>query len=346
MAVKVDVSALSAGLKETREDYEMIFGQKLVNGFAAKDDMVSVPVVDKFALTREELGNVTQPGRTGSLNNPDHTLWTYKERIAQLNPAKVDIYMDEVQLHSLAVSFLAKKQPKDPRDIHSFAGQQYLMSRIFARINKEMANAIYKGALLTGYDDTDATTKATSVFQGGLNLFDGLKTKQLLGYATSGTGWVGDIPSGNKVSSPESTMSASVILAELKKLETLIYANQDLRVAEEEVGGSVFIDPLWFGYISDALDALTYKPDQVVYRDGADYVFKKLNNTRIKKREYMAGAANMFWTVNDNLFYLHQDTEEDVPQFKIQEKDRGIQILIDWEANVDYADGRYIALYK
>lgn len=346
MAVKVDVSALYAGLQENREDYEIIFGEYMVNGFAAKADMVSLPIVDKTTLVREVLGNVTQPGRTGTINNPDHSLWIYKQRTAQLTPAKADIYLDEVQLHKLAISFLANKKRADPRDIHSFAGQDYLMAQITKRIGKEVSNAVYRGALGYGYDDEDAGTIATSSFQGGLNLFDGLKTKILLGYATSGTGWVGDIPSGNKVSSPESTMSASVVLAELKKLETLIYANQDLRVAEEEVGGKVFIDPLWFGYIGDALDALTYKPDQVVYRDGADYVFKKLGKTRIIKREYMAGAANMFWSVNDNLFYLHQDTEEDIPKMKIQEVGRGIQILIDWENNVDYADGRYLALYK
>lgn len=347
MSVKVDVSALYAGLQENRQDYELIFAQKLVNGFAAKLDMISLPVVGRMNLVREELGNVTQPGRTGSINNPDHTVWNYKQREAKLSPAKVDVYIDEEQLHTLAVSFLARKQSKDPRDIHSFAGQQYLMSRLIAKTGKEVSAAIYRGALGYGYDATDASTKATSVFQGGLNLFDGLKVKFLSGYATSGTGWVGDIPSANKVTGAASTMSASVVLAELTKLQDLIYSNQDLRVAEEEVGGSVYIDPVWFGYIGDALDALTYKPDQVVKDNGnGEYVFKKLKKTVIKKREYMAGAANMFWTVNDNLFYLHQDTEEDVPQIKIQEVGRGLQILIDWENNVDYADGRYVALYK
>lgn len=346
MSLKVDVSALATGLKENREDYEKIFAQKLVNGFAAKADMVSMPVVQKMALVREELGNVTQPGRTGVINNPAHTLWTYKERVAELKPAKVDISMDEDQLYKLAIGFLAKKQPADPRDIHSFAGQQYLMSRIFARIGKELANAVYKGTLGFGYDDTDSGTIATSAFQGGLNLFDGLKVKHLMGYATSGTGWVGDIPSGNKVSGPAGSMTAAVVLAELAKLQDMIYANQDLRVAEEEVGGTVWIDPVWFGFIGDALDALTYKSDLVVTPSGSDYVFKKLKKTRIIKREYMAGSANMFWSTPDNVFYLHQDTEEDIPKMKIQEVGRGIQILIDWESNVDYADGRYVALYK
>lgn len=346
MAVKVDVSALYTGLRENREDYAVIFAQKMVNGFDAKMDMTTMPVIQKVALVRELLGNVTQPGRKGTLNNPDHTIWQYKERVAELKPAKVDLYLDEDMLYKLAISFLAKKQPADPRDIHSFAGQQYLMAQLFKKIQKEQAAAVYRGALGYGYDNTDATTQATSMFQGGLNLFDGLAIKLLQGYATSGTGAVGDIPAGNKVSGAAGSMTTSNILSELQKLQDLVYNNQDLRVAEAEVGGKVFIDPVWFGYIADALDALPYKADLVVRPDGDGYVFKKLQNTKIVKREYMAGAGNMFWATNDNLFYLHQDTEEDIPKMKIQEKDRGIQILIDWEVNVDYADGRYIALYK
>lgn len=346
MGVKVDVSALATVLTENRQDYEKIFGQKLVNGFAAKADFVSLPVVQKMALVREELGNVTQPGRTGVINNPAHTLWTYKERIAELKPAKVDVTLDEDQLYKLAISFLAKKEPADPRNIHSFAGQQYLMSRLFAKIGKEVNAAIYKGAIGYGYDSTNSGTIATSAFQGGLNLFDGLAVKLLTGYATSGTGAVGDIPSGNKVSGAAASVTVSNVLVELAKLQDLIYNNQDLRVAEEEVGGTVFIDPVWFGYISDALDALTYKSDLVVTPSGNDFVFKKLKKTRIIKREYMAGAANMFWATPDNVFYLHQDTEEDIPKIKIQEIGRGIQILMDWQNNMDYADGRYLALYK
>ncbi len=342
MAVKVDVSALAVGLQENREDYEKIFAQKLVNGFAAKGDMISMPVVQKMALVREELGNMTQPGRTGAINNPTHTLFTYKERIAELKPAKVDVYFDEVQLYKLAISFLAKKGAADPRDIHSFAGQQYLMSRVLARIGKEVNNAIIKGVAGFGYDAGDTQT----AFQGGLNLFDGLNFKFLAGYATSGPGFVGDIPAGNKVTGAAATVTAANILAELTKIQNLIYNNQDLRVAEDEVGGTLFVDPAFFGFIADALDALPYKADSVVTPSGDGFTFKKLKKTNIIKREYCAGTDNMFWSLKDNLFYLHQDTEEDIPKIKIQEKDRGLQLLMDWENNVDYADGRYLVLYK
>lgn len=340
--IKVDVSALHAGLTENRKDYETIFSQKLVNGFAAKNDMVSLPVVQKVTLVREELGPVSQPGRTGEINNPNHTLWTYKERTAELKPAKADIAIEEVQLNKLAVSFLAKKEPADPRDLHGFAGQRYLMARIIDKIRKEQSAAIIKGQLGYNYDSENKQ----SLFQGGLNLFDGLGLKFLTGYATSGTGAVGDIPSGNKVTGAASSVSASNILTELGKLQDLIYNNQDLRVAEDEVGGRVWIDPVWYGYALDALDALPYKQDLVVRQENGRLVFKKLRNTEIVKREYMAGVQNMFWSLTDNIFYLHQDTEEDIPTIEIQKVGRGLQILIDWQSNVDYADGRYVALYK
>ncbi|MDR6194736.1 hypothetical protein [Siphonobacter sp. SORGH_AS_0500] len=63
----------------------------------------------------------------------------------------------------------------------------------------------------------------------------------------------------------------------------------------------------------------------------------------------MADAGDqMFWTLNDNIFYLHADNTAngDITSIKFQEVGRGVQILMDWENSMDYADGRLIVLYK
>ena len=350
MSSTIDVSALNARMKEKAIDFQTIFGQRLANGFHAKGDFVSLGIKDKVTLTRETMSNITQPGKTGELNNKEGNFVEYKQRTGELKPAKVDLYIDELMLEKLSTSFLANRQPADPKDIHSLAGADYIMSRVIAQIGQEVNAAIYRGQLGYGYDDTTDALKKSTRFQGGLNLMDGLGLKFTQGYATSGAGAVGDIPGANKVTGAASSMSEAVVLAELKKMEDVIinsghlesYAYDD----PDAPTASLYINGATKMFLADALDNLTYKATKLVEPDGDGFRFKKLPKVKIKARRWMSGVANMFFSPDDNLFYLHQDVDEDIPAIKFQEVGRGIQILIDFKLGVDYADGRSIVLWK
>jgi hypothetical protein len=340
----VDNSLLAASLKENKMDFEKIFSLKVRDGFAAaRRTMTPMGIDQKVSLKRDFLTNLTQPGRTGAINNSTDFI-SHKERIPELKPAKVDMYMDEVALYNLRVSFLNNLAPADVNDIYSIAGQEHIMGKVIGQIAKEVMAAVYKSAL--GY----AASGNTTAFQGGLNLFDGLGVKFLTGYATSGTGWVGDIPGTNKVTAAGSLTESNVI-AELKKMFELIYTTPHMYdvaisdAAEDE--NALIIPPAYFLAMVNALDALTYKSNQLVEQglDGV-YRFKALPNVKIKQETFMSGVDNMFWTPKANLFYLHSMASNDITSIKFLEQGRGVQILIDWEQNVDYADGRLIALYK
>ncbi|MDR6194737.1 hypothetical protein [Siphonobacter sp. SORGH_AS_0500] len=262
MANLVNVEALSQNLKESKKDYEKIFSLKVANGFDAKKDFVVAPVKQGMELIRDELRTLTQPGRTNQINPTPGPILTQKSRKPVLAPAKVDLLLDEQQLYQLSISYLGQRQPGDPSDFASFAGRAYLMGRIFDGIGQEVNNAIYGGQL--GYQ---ASGNATA-FQGGLNLFDGLGLKFLTGYATSGTGAVGDIPGVNKVTNPVATLTEANILGELKKIVTLIISNKTL-VRYKNAPASFFISDTQEMLILNALDNLPYKADQVVtYKDG------------------------------------------------------------------------------
>jgi hypothetical protein len=332
MAV-VDLTALSENLTKDKTDYEKIFGLKMASGFAAKGDFVVLGINQEIELVRDELSNLTQPGRTGTTNFTTQAI-KQKSRKGSLKPAKVDLKLTEVELYNLRTSYLGRKEKADPKDIHSLAGRTYIMGRVFDRIGKEVNRAIYKGV----EDRTNGT-------QGGINLFDGLNFKFVQGFTVVGSGGVEDIPAGNKVTSPAGTMTAAVILAELKKMVELILANEDL-VEYRDEAASLFMNPIWFQWILDALDSALTNGSQVVTKKGDKLFLNALPGTEIKPRVYMIGVSNMFWTVDGNLFYLHQDTEEDIPRMKFQEVDRDLKILIDFEVNVEYADGRLIVLWK
>ena len=96
----------------------------------------------------------------------------------------------------------------------------------------------------------------------------------------------------------------------------------------------------------NALDSALSNGSQVVSKQGNNYVFNLLPNTIIKPRTYMIGVDNMVWSPDGNLFWLHQDVDTDIPRIKFQEVDRDLKILMDFELNVEYADGRVIVLYK
>lgn len=340
----IDNSLLAVELREKKKDYEKIFSLKVRDGFAsARNTFTTMGIDQKVGLKRDFLSNLTQPGRTGAINNSTSFL-QHKERIPDLKPAKVDIYLDEVALYKLRTSFLNDREPASVDDIHSIAGRNYIMGKIMKQIGKEVMSAIYSSAL--GF----AAVGNTTAWQGGLNLFDGLAVKFLTGYATSGTGWVGDIPGANKVTAAGSFTQSNAI-AEVQKMFELIYdtpAMYDVATSEEaEDENSLILPPSYMKKLIMALDALTYKKDQLV-EQGPDgiYRFKALPNVKIKAEKFMQDVDNMFWSPKINLVYLHAMSDNDVTSIKFQEVGRGIQILIDWEQNVDYADGRQIALYK
>lgn len=329
----VDVSALSDFLTKDRKDYGKIFGLKMADGFAAKGDFVRLGINQEISLVRDELDNLTQPGRTGTTNFST-TFIKQKERIGKLKPAKVDLKLTEEELYKLRVSYIGQREPGNPRDINSLPGRNYIMNRVMMGIGREINRAIFKGV----------ENRATGV-QGGLNLFDGLDFKLTAGYTSVANGGVEDIPAANKVTGAAASVTEANILGELKKMVSLIYSSSTLIEYKDE-NASLFIPPLWYQFMVNALDSALSNGSQVVSKQGNNYVFNLLPNTIIKPRTYMIGVDNMVWSPDGNLFWLHQDVDTDIPRIKFQEVDRDLKILMDFELNVEYADGRVIVLYK
>ena len=65
----VDVSLLSTNLKESKLDYEKIFGLMLKDGFAPIPGVTRLPIKQKVELMRKVNSPITQPGRTGAPGN-------------------------------------------------------------------------------------------------------------------------------------------------------------------------------------------------------------------------------------------------------------------------------------
>jgi hypothetical protein len=346
MAGFVDSSQLSAELNESKEDFKKIFGIKVRDGFGrAKERLTPLKIDQKVGLKREFMTNLTQPGRTGEINNSTEFL-SFKERIPELKPAKVDIFLDEIALYKLRTSFMNDVEGADVNDIYSLAGREHIINAVFKQIGKEVHSAIYNGQEGFGL----VANTPSSLFQGGLNLFNGLGVKMLKGLATTGPGAVGDIPAANVAVNTAAAFNSTNALAELKKVLDVIYDTphlHDLASSDDPADAcELVISPQYFRAISEALDNLLHKPNQLVMEDGADFVFKALPRVRIVKETFMSGVENMTFSPKSNLFWLSPMVAEDVTSIKFQEEGRGLQIMIDWECNVDYADGRNIVRYK
>jgi hypothetical protein len=346
MAGIVDSTLLSTELQESKMDFKKIFGLKVRDGFGrAKERLTPLKIDQKVSLKRDFLSNLTQPGRTGAINNAPDFL-TVKERIPELKPAKVDMFLDEIALYKLRVGFLNEVEGADVNDIYSIAGQTYIMNSVFKQIGKEMHAAIYGGVEGFGF----VANTPSSLFQGGLNLFNGLGVKMLKGVATSGVGFVGDIPAANVAVGTAGSFTSTNAIAELKKMLDVIYDTphlHDLAISDDAADAcELVISPQYFRAIAEALDNLTYKSNQLVMESGADYVFKALPNVKIVKETFMTGVENMTFSPKANMLWLSPMVADDVTSIEYQKQGRGLQIMIDWECNVDYADGRQIARYK
>lgn len=333
MAGFVDTSALSENLNIDKKDYEKIFGLKMASGFDAKQDMTVLGINEEVELIRDEISNITQPGRTGTTNFTQDVI-TQKSRIGKLKPAKVDLKLTEQVLYSLRTSYLGRREPGDSKDIHSLPGRTYIMGKVFQGIAKEVNRAIFKGV----------ENRATGV-QGGVNLFDGLNFKFTQGYTTVANDGVEDIPAGNKVTGAVATVSEANILGEIKKMVEVIISSETLVEYKDDDAG-LYLPPIWYQWALNALESQLSNGSQVLTKKGDKLMINALPNTELKPRTYMIGVNNMFWTLNGNMFYLHQDVETDIPRIKFQEADRDLKIFIDFEVNVDYADGRLVVLYK
>lgn len=332
MANVLTVTQLAAELTRNVADYQKIFGLKMLNGFGAKADFTVLPVLDRVALVRDTVGEVVQPGKTGTENFTDNVIGL-NNRWGETKPFKADIRISELELDSWSKLWLAKKNPNDPNDIYSFAAQEYYMSRIMASIGRSLMKTIYKGV----YNPAGGV--------GGVHIADGLKLLFAQGIATTGPGWVGDIPAA-QVATAATTINASNVVAELQKLVDIIIANETLFQYTEE-SADFFIDPVLWSALVNAYNAapLTFGSQVVSKGEGNNFNFNLLPGTTLKPRMWLYGEQKMVWTPTGNLFWLTQDgASGDIPSIVIEARGRNLYIYIDGKVGFNYADGRVLVM--
>ena len=320
----LNLGLLSAKLLENIADYQRIFSLNMANGFGAKSDplFTVLNIVEKVPLIRELSTPVVQPGRTGSTNFTNNAV-AYKERWGQLRPFKVDLKLDEKTIYAWSKTYLAKRKPTDPSDIYSMPALDMYMGAIMKQIGKDFNSILYSGVYNlagTGFND----------------VADGLQIQLQQGYATSGTGFVGDIPASNMTTSA-ATITQANILTEINNLAMAILTGLDV---PQEEDGTLCIDPLLYALMVNAVAAQLSNGSQVVYRDGADFRLSVLPNTVIKPKSWLKGTSKLLWTVNGNFFWLSPETSADVASIDIEKGERTIKIFIDGEVGFNYGDGR------
>lgn len=345
--MSVILTTLSAGLQERRDHYTEIFGVALDDGFAMQEDFVTWPVDQKYEIKRKILSNLTQPGKTDTINNKAGFL-EIKSNVGELAPGKVDIKWDEDDIEDVNNSFMQELGSSDPNDIHSIAGYDWIIENMFSQIGSEVAASLYKASLGFGFDNTNSTTIANSSFQSGLNLIDGLEAK-FDDAITAGT-----ILSTQVVT--KTTVTASNVLAELAKIFNKVNSFDYIRREMNNprmgrIGYSVYVPTEWEALIVQALEALPYKDTNTVALVDGNYVPTILKRTKLKFRSWMDGTGEAFFTPDDNLFFLTKkgvtgNSARSVCSFKAQEILRHLQMIIDWKYDVNYADPRFLVLYK
>lgn len=324
----LNLTLLQAKLQENVADYNKIFALRLANGFNYKNDplFTVLGVRDGVPLIREITTSVVQPGRKGTTNFTENAV-SLKNREAKLRPFKVDLRLDEQTLYTWSKNYIAKKKAADPTDIYSAPALDWYMGAIMRQIGKDFNTVMGSGV----YNASGTNLQDT---------VDGFFIKWTQGYATTGVGAVGDIPAANKVTAA-ATINQSNILAEINNMVMNIILQLDDAVNEE---GTLFMDPVLYAHLINAMNATLSNGDQVVFREGGVLKLSVLPNTVVKPYSWLKGTSGIVWTVNGNMFWLTPETELNVPSIQIEKADRALKIFMDGESGFDYADGRYMFL--
>lgn len=322
----LDLTKLSDKLKENIADYSQIFLLKQSNGFKIKQDRLftGFQIRDAIPLIRSSSDPMVQPGRTGTTNFKGGVSLANRE--GRLRPFKVDLKLDEKQIYAWSKTYLAKRTAVDSSDVYSFPAINWYMEQVTNQIGKDVHGAIYKGV----YNASDTSH---------LSITDGLDILFDQGYATSGTGFVGDIPTDNMVTAA-ATITQSNILSEIQALAMRYFEVMDEPLEEN---GVYAIDPMHYVMMINALNAQLSNGSQIVYRDGNTIKLSALPNVTIEPRSWLKGTGKHFLTLEGNLAVMGpEENTEDIPSIQIEKADRSIKIFIDGEFGINYCDGRVL----
>jgi hypothetical protein len=284
----LNLSLLASRLRENIADYSLIYQEKLANGFEIKKDplFLVIPTVDQVPLVRDSTGAILQPGRKGSTNFTNDFL-TLKNRMGILRPFKVDLQLDEITLYAWTKMYGSIRKATDPRDIYSFAAMDYYMSRVMSRMGRDTLDIIWDGV----YNPAGT---------GVADIADGFKLLLTQGYATSGTGFVGDIPAGN-MTTAAATINQSNILSEINNLVLQIVANIDVPTDED---ACLCLDPTTFVYLQNAMSMALSNGQAIVTMNNGEYRLAALPNTKVMARKWLKTPGKMMWTLNGNLVVI------------------------------------------
>lgn len=323
----LDLTKLADKLKENIADYSKIFMLKQSNGFGIKKDRLftGFQIRDKVPLIRASSDPMLQPGRKGGDPNFKGGV-ALANREGGLKPFQANLKLDEKQLYAWTKTYMAQRKPTDSSDIYSFEAMNWYMEQVFKQCGKDMHGAIYKGV----YNATGTSH---------VDIIDGLDILFDQGVATSGTGFVGDIPTANVVTAA-ATINASNILSEIQKLGMVFFDSLDEPNEEDAV---LALDPKHIVYIVQALDAQLSNNQQIVYRENGVLKLAMLPNVTIEPRSWLKGTDKQLLTVAGNLAVLGpEDTTEDIPSIKVETADRNMKIFLDGEIGINYCDGRML----
>lgn len=324
----INLANLAAKLKENIADYSTIYLQRLANGFDIRQDPLFTVIRgrDQVPLVRDFTASILQPGRTGTVNFTANA-FGLRNRMAQLRPFKADLQLSEQTIYSWSKLYGANRKPTDPTDIYSFPAMDFYMGRILARAGRDILSVLFNGVY-----NSSGTALA--------DIADGLKIHFTQGVATSGTGFVGDIPAGNVITAA-TTIDQTNVLSEINKFVLVMAADPDFPSDEP---ATLSLDPVTFVHMVNASNSALTNGAAIVTQVGGVWRLSAFPNTVIEAKKWLGTGGRMMWTIHGNLVMITPETDKDIPSIQVENSNRNIAIFLDGEVAYNYIDGRYILL--
>jgi hypothetical protein len=322
MAV-LNMANLSSQLKEIVEDSGLELGEKLSDGFGNMPYFTKLQTRDKIPLIADWTTSILQPGEKGTFN-PTTNPVSFKNRMGQIQPVKADLTFTEADMKAWRASYFAKVSGANPKSPYEFTFLQHVMQLLFKRIGNDIELVKYSGVL-----NTPGTTY--------LDIFDGLSIQLQQGIATTGTGWVGDIPVSNVLAYV--ALTKANILGQIELLvDKLSVANPNLIMQD----GVLLMAPEKYMMIARA-ERQTLSNGAMMFRNQSGELFlSDLPNYKVIPCNMLAGKDKLILTPGSNLFWLSNDLTNDIPSMEVEYAQRNIHVMLDFKAAINYGRGEFI----
>jgi hypothetical protein len=304
----VDLSALDVSLRQRKAKGEGLMVKKMTAGWDKVAGFKKLRVIDKIVLGSLAFKSLMQPGAKGTFN-PKANAMKVMARIGEVQPAKIDLLITEVERLELEATYFAEVEGTDGRDPENYMFADHIWEHVVDVAGIDTLRAVWVGELNpSGTDAVDACNGIVTLLDSAIAT-DELPESLILAHSESNF-----------------VITEDNILSEIKKLVKLYRTKLP---AYGDTPSVLYIAPERIAEYQFALEEALGNVN--TYNSFNQVVVYYQKNIRFEPVLDLAGTDFMAIIPENNLVYLtdRKDSKTELDS-DYSKRDRSIALVADW----------------